>query len=116
MKNFDYAKRRTGIVERQIIARGIHAPLVLDAMRTVPREAFLPENLRNVAYDDSPLPIDSGQAISQPYVVALMAEQLDLLGGEEVLEVGTGSGYAAAVLSRIAANVYTVERVGHFSY
>ena len=89
--------------------------LVLDALRTVPREAFLPEPLREFAYEDSPLPIAEGQTISQPYIVALMTEALALKGGEEVLEIGTGSGYAAAVLSRIARNVYTVERIGQLA-
>jgi protein-L-isoaspartate(D-aspartate) O-methyltransferase len=80
--------------------RGIRSPRVLDALRSVPREAFLPESLREFAYDDAPLPIAEGQTISQPYIVALMTEALELEGGEEVLEIGTGSGYAAAVLSR----------------
>ena len=84
-------------------------------MRTVPREAFLPETLQEFAYEDAPLPIAEGQTISQPYIVALMTEALALKGGEEVLEIGTGSGYAAAVLSRIARNVYTVERIGQLA-
>jgi protein-L-isoaspartate(D-aspartate) O-methyltransferase len=81
-------------------------------MRAVPRELFLPENLREFAYEDSPLPIAGEQTISQPYIVAFMAEALLLKGGEKVLEIGAGSGYAAAVLSEIAASVYTVERLG----
>ena len=89
--------------------------VVLDALRTVPREAFLPEPLQEFAYEDSPLPIAEGQTISQPYIVALMTEALELKGGEDVLEIGTGSGYAAAVLSRIARNVYTVERIGQLA-
>ena len=84
-------------------------------MRKVAREAFLPENLREFAYEDSPLPIAEGQTISQPYIVALMAEALLLEGGEKVLEIGTGSGYAAAVLAEIAAEVYTVERIGQLA-
>jgi protein-L-isoaspartate(D-aspartate) O-methyltransferase len=93
-----------------IEARGVRDPLVLAAMREVPREAFVPEALRGSAFDDTPLPIDEGQTISQPYMVAFMIEALGLAGGERVLEVGTGSGYAAAVLGRVAAEVWTVER------
>ncbi len=100
------------MVDRAIFARGVRSELVLDAMRAVPREKFLPERLREFAYDDSPLPIEEGQTISQPYIVAFMTEALALRGGEKVLEIGTGSGYAAAVLSEIASNVYTVERIG----
>ncbi|MGA7486698.1 MAG: protein-L-isoaspartate(D-aspartate) O-methyltransferase [Xanthobacteraceae bacterium] len=100
------------MVDRAIFARGVRSELVLDAMRAVPREKFLPERLREFAYDDSPLPIEEGQTISQPYIVAFMTEALALRGGEKVLEIGTGSGYAAAVLSGIASNVYTVERIG----
>jgi protein-L-isoaspartate(D-aspartate) O-methyltransferase len=98
------------MVEREIERRGIRSALVLEAMRSVPREGFLPEELREFAYDDTPLPIAEGQTISQPYIVALMAEALGLKGGERVLEIGTGSGYAAAVLAHIAKDVYTVER------
>ena len=101
---------RHDMVERQIMRRGVLDPLVLDAVRNVAREAFLPEDLREFAYDDSPLPIESGQTISQPYIVALMAEALLLNGSEKVLEIGTGSGYAAAVLGSIAKDVYTIER------
>ena len=100
------------MVERDIAARGVRDELVLDAMRKVPRELFLPKNLREFAYEDTPLPIAGEQTISQPYIVAFMAESLMLKGGEKVLEIGAGSGYAAAVLSEIAANVYTVERLG----
>ena len=103
---------RKEMVERDIAARGVRDELVLDAMRKVPRELFLPDNLREFAYEDSPLPIAGEQTISQPYIVAFMAEALMLKGGEKVLEIGAGSGYAAAVLSEIAANVYTVERLG----
>jgi protein-L-isoaspartate(D-aspartate) O-methyltransferase len=103
---------RMAMVERHIADRGVRDPLVLAAIRGVAREAFLPESLHEFAYDDAPLPIDQGQTISQPYIVALMIEALQLKGGEKVLEVGTGSGYAAAVLSRIAKDVYTVERHG----
>jgi protein-L-isoaspartate(D-aspartate) O-methyltransferase len=100
------------MVDSHVAARGVRSPLVLDAMRTVPREVFLPESMHEFAYEDSPLPIAEGQTISQPYIVALMTEALSLAGGERVLEIGTGSGYAAAVLSRIASDVYTVERIG----
>jgi protein-L-isoaspartate(D-aspartate) O-methyltransferase len=103
------------MVERQIISRGVRTPLVLEAMRTVPREAFLPQSLHEFAYDDAPLPIDADQTISQPYIVAFMIEALNLKGGETILEIGAGSGYAAAVLSRIAGRVYTVERIAQLA-
>jgi protein-L-isoaspartate(D-aspartate) O-methyltransferase len=115
MKHIEFAKRREAMVEHKIVGRGVRSPAVLEAMRTVPREAFLPEHLREFAYEDAPLPIAEGQTISQPYIVALMTEALLLTGGEDVLEIGTGSGYAAAVLSRIAGNVYTVERIGQLA-
>jgi len=111
----DLSKLREEMVEHQIAARGIRSKTVLGALRKVPREAFLPEALREFAYEDSPLPIAAGQTISQPYIVALMTEALDLKGGERVLEIGTGSGYAAAVLGEIAADVYTVERIGELA-
>lgn len=107
----DYSKLRERMVKRQIASRGVRSKLVLDAMRKVPRERFLPRGQGIFAYDDSPLPIGEGQTISQPYIVAYMAESLDLAGGEKVLEIGTGSGYAAAVLAEIAAEVYTIERI-----
>ena len=112
MKDINFATLRAGMVDSHVAARGVRSPLVLDAMRMVPREAFLPESMHEFAYEDSPLPIAEGQTISQPYIVALMTEALSLTGGEKVLEIGTGSGYAAAVLSRIARDVYTVERIG----
>jgi protein-L-isoaspartate(D-aspartate) O-methyltransferase len=99
------------MVEQQIAARGVGSKPVLDAMRRVPREVFVPAYVRELAYSDGPLSIGEGQTISQPYIVALMVEALDLKGGEKVLEIGTGSGYAAAVLSEIAAQVYTIERI-----
>src|SRR5436190_8160173 len=105
------ASLRDEMVEQDIAARGVRDELVLDAMRKVPRELFVPENLREFAYEDSPLPIGAGQTISQPYIIAFMAEALMLQGGEKILEIGTGSGYAAAVLSEIVADVYTVERL-----
>jgi protein-L-isoaspartate(D-aspartate) O-methyltransferase len=110
-----FASLRAEMVERDIAARGVRDDLVLDAMRKVPRELFLPKNLREFAYEDSPLPIAGEQTISQPYIVAFMAEALMLKGGEKILEIGTGSGYAAAVLSEIAASVYTVERLGELA-
>jgi protein-L-isoaspartate(D-aspartate) O-methyltransferase len=113
--NTESTIRRHAMVERQIAHRGISSPLVLEAMRTVEREAFLPQELREFAYDDTPLPIEAGQTITQPYIVALMAEALLLQGEETVLEIGTGSGYAAAVLARIAKTVYTVERYGQLA-
>ncbi len=103
------------MVEKAIVARGVRDELVLSAMRRVPREAFLPHQLREFAYTDSPLPIEEGQTISQPYIVAFMTEALALQGGERVLEIGTGSGYAAAILAEIAADVYTVERIGQLA-
>ena len=100
------------MVDHSIYERGVRSKPVLDAMRSVPREAFLPESMREFAYDDSPLPIAEGQTISQPYIVAFMIEALDLPPRARVLEIGTGSGYAAAVLSQVAVDVYTVERIG----
>ena len=110
-----FALLRAEMVERNIAARGVQDELVLEAMRKVPRELFLPKNLREFAYEDSSLPIAGEQTISQPYIVAFMAEALLLRGGEKVLEIGAGSGYAAAVLSEIAADVYTVERLGQLA-
>ena len=107
-----FSRLRKEMVERAIFARGVRSELVLNAMRNVPRESFLPTRLREFAYDDTALPIEEGQTISQPYIVAFMIEALVLRGGEKVLEIGAGSGYAAAVLSEIAADVYTVERHG----
>ncbi len=99
------------MVQQQLIERGIRDERVLAAMRKVPREQFVPEIERDFAYSDGPLPIGAGQTISQPYIVALMTEALHLKGGERVLEIGTGSGYAAAILAEIAAEVFTVERM-----
>jgi protein-L-isoaspartate(D-aspartate) O-methyltransferase len=112
LSDSNQTQSRLSMVQQHIADRGVRDPLVLEALRGVPREAFLPESLHEFAYDDSPLPIDQGQTISQPYIVALMCEALQLKGGEKVLEIGTGSGYAAAVLARIAKDVYTVERHG----
>src|SRR6516164_4519364 len=110
-----FAQLRAEMVERAIRARGVRSELVLAAMGRVPREAFLPHALCEFAYVDSPLPIEGGQTISQPYIVAFMTEALALEGGEKVLEIGTGSGYAAAVLAEIAGEVYTVERIGQLA-
>jgi len=115
MPAIDFVRRRLDMVEHQIAARGVRSELVLEAMRKVPREEFLPPALREFAYEDSPLPIAEGQTISQPYIVAFMADALLLRGGEQVLEIGTGSGYAAAVLAEIAVNVYSVERIGQLA-
>ena len=106
----DAASLRTRMVERQIEARGVRDPDVLAAMRIVPREAFLPPELAELAYEDRPLPIEAGQTISQPYIVALMTEALRLRPEHRVLEIGTGSGYAAAVLAKVAHRVDTIER------
>jgi protein-L-isoaspartate(D-aspartate) O-methyltransferase len=100
---------RLAMVETQIAARGVHDPRVLDAMRTVPRHEFVPREETNRAYEDRPLPIGEGQTISQPYLVALMTELLDVQPGEKVLEIGTGSGYQAAVLAQLTDRVSTVE-------
>ncbi len=107
----DETEDRQEMVERQIARRGIRDPLVLKAMAQVPRTCFVPRELAQSAYLDRPLPIGAGQTISQPYVVALMIEAMQLKGDEKVLEVGAGSGYAAAVLGRIAHEVYAIERI-----
>ncbi len=104
-----YTQRRHNMVKEQIGARGIRDKLVLDAMRNVPRHLFVPDYLRDQAYIDSPLPIGEGQTISQPYIVAFMTEALQLKGEEKVLEIGTGSGYQAAVLAEIVKNLYSIE-------
>jgi len=104
-----FAEKRQRMVETQIAARDVKDPLVLEAIGRVPRHAFIPEAYRAQAYEDYPLPIGSDQTISQPYIVALMTSLLGLHGGERVLEVGTGSGYQAAVLAEIAGEVCTIE-------
>jgi len=105
-----YANQRNRMVNEQIISRGIHDERTLDALRQVPRHWFIPEEYANLAYTDGPLPIGHGQTISQPYIVALMTELLELEGDENVLEVGTGSGYQAALLACLAHQVHTIER------
>lgn len=106
-----YSRARDEMVTFQLAARGIHDPGVISAMKSVPREEFVRPDLVESSYEDTPLPIGEDQTISQPYIVALMAEILELDPADRVLEIGTGSGYAAAVLSRIAEDVYTIERL-----
>jgi len=105
-----YANLRKRMVKEQIIARGIQDERLLDALVKLPRHWFVPEEYAHIAYSDSPLPIGRGQTISQPYIVALMTELLVLQGDEIVLEVGTGSGYQAALLAHLARQVHTIER------
>ena len=115
VKEFDFAAQRRSMVEHHIAGRGVRSKSVLRAMGAVRREEFLPPDLYEFAYEDSPLPIAGGQTISQPYIVAFMMESLLLEGGEKVLEIGTGSGYAAAILAEIAKDVYSVERIGQLA-
>jgi protein-L-isoaspartate(D-aspartate) O-methyltransferase len=107
----DYARAREKMVQEQIIDRGIHDPRVIEAMRKIPRHLFVPDALLGRAYGDTALPIGDGQTITQPYVAAYMTEALGLRGHERVLEVGTGSGYQAAILACLAERVYSVERI-----
>lgn len=97
------------MIRTQIAARGVRDGRVLDALRSVPRELFVPPNLQASVFDDTPLPLERGQTISQPYIVGFMTELLELRGGERVLELGTGSGYQTAVLARLASHVYSAE-------
>ena len=99
------------MVEKQIEKRGVKDPRVLKVMRDIPRHLFIPPHLEKIAYNDGPLPIGEGQTISQPYIVALMTELLELKGDEKILEIGTGSGYQAAVLSALASEVFSIEIV-----
>jgi len=110
-----FAAQREHMVERQIAARGIRNPHLLKAMREVPREAFVPAALAGQAYQDMPLPIEAGQTISQPYIVAMMIEAAGIRPGGSALEIGAGSGYAAAVMSRIADRVIAIERHGELA-
>ncbi len=105
-----YSRWRREMVEKQIMARGVKDPLVLNAMLSVPRHRFVSEALVDSAYGDFPLPIGQGQTISQPFIIAEMTQALELKGNERVLEIGTGSGYQAAILARIVYKVYTIER------
>ncbi len=107
----DYQKLRDAMVNAQLVPRGIRDRAVLDAMRLVPRHHFVDASIQHVAYDDMALPIGEGQTISQPYMVAIMTELLSLTGAERVLEIGTGSGYQAAILAQLAKEVFTVERI-----
>jgi len=106
----DFTAEREAMVERQLRRRGITEPHVLDAFRAVPREAFISDEYAHLAYGDHPLPIEAGQTISQPYIVALMIQAAGVTPGDKVLEIGSGSGYAAAVISRIAGRVIGIER------
>ena len=106
----DFAAERDAMIERQIASRGIRDPKILEAFRAVPREEFLSPDYRDAAYGDHPLPIEAGQTISQPYIVAMMIQAAEIKCGDRVLEVGAGSGYAAAVMSRIAGEVIAIER------
>jgi len=105
----DYALQRERMVTEQIAPRGIDDQSILEAMRTVPRHKFVPEDMRDSSYADHPLPIGYGQTISQPFIVALMTQSLQPYPGQKVLEIGTGSGYQAAVLAELGVEVYTVE-------
>ena len=109
MRDFTIARRR--MVEEQLVARGITDPRVLDAMRKIPRHKFVEEAFENQSYQDAPLPIGEKQTISQPYMVGFMSQALRLTGDETVLEVGTGSGYQAAVLALLADRVFSLERI-----
>lgn len=115
MEDALYASEREQMVETQIVRRGVRDVRVLEAMREVPRHLFVAPEYRYLAYSDGPLPIGHGQTISQPYIVALMSELLQLKGDEKVLEVGTGSGYQAAVLSYLAREVHTIERYANLA-
>jgi len=110
-----FAVIRAEMVSNQIARRGLREPGLLQAFQQVPRHLFVPESLRAHAYEDRPLPIGMGQTISQPYIVALMTSLLGLKGGETILEIGTGSGYQSAILSRLAGTVYTIERVSELA-
>ncbi len=108
-KEEEFVKLRELMVKEQIESRGIKNKRLLEVMRRVPRHLFVPENLRNEAYNDYPLPIEEEQTISQPYIVAIMTDLLGLKGKEKVLEIGTGSGYQAAILAHLCREVYTIE-------
>jgi protein-L-isoaspartate(D-aspartate) O-methyltransferase len=114
MVNFKKARER--MVQTQVMTRGVHDERVLEAMRKVPRHLFVDEALRDQAYSDHPLPIAENQTISQPYIVGLMTESLELKGTEKVLEIGTGSGYQSAVLAELADRVFSIERHPELGY
>ncbi len=111
IQNRDHKKELERMIQDQVVARGITDQRILDALSGVPRECFVPEALQSEAYDDGALPIGYEQTISQPFTVAFMLQALELVGNERVLEIGTGSGYAAALLSRLAKEVHSVERI-----
>jgi protein-L-isoaspartate(D-aspartate) O-methyltransferase len=111
----DFQQLRQSMVDRQLIPRGIRDARVIGAMRTVPRHLFMDEVQWNSAYDDMALPVGEGQTISQPYMVAVMTELLDLRGGEKVLELGTGSGYQTAILAELSLEVFSIERIQRLS-
>ncbi|RDE08431.1 protein-L-isoaspartate(D-aspartate) O-methyltransferase [Pelagibacterium lacus] len=113
MFDYDYARRR--MVEAHIVGRGVRDERVLAALRTVPREAFVDKGYEAFAYEDGPLPIGNGQTISQPFIVARMAEAAGIAPGDRVLEIGTGSGYAAAILAELASTVFSIERHGELA-
>jgi len=106
----EFEKRREEMIKTQMAERGLDDPVLLEAINSVPREKFVPEDLIDSAYRDSPLPIEANQTISQPYIVALMTASLDLKPDDRVLEIGTGTGYSAAILAEIVNEVYTIER------
>ncbi len=115
MDKADFQRLRNLMVDTQLIPRGIKDPRVLEAMRKVPRHLFMDEAMQYNAYDDMALPVGEGQTISQPYMVAIMTELLNLKGDEKVLEIGTGSGYQAAILAELAGELYTIERIQSLS-
>ncbi len=106
-----FENQRRDMVDYQLISRGISDQRVISVMKKVPRHKFVPENIRDASYEDCALPIGEGQTISQPYMVAIMTELLDLTGNEKVLEIGTGSGYQAAILAELSSKVYSIERI-----
>jgi len=115
MMHDDYVTERHEMIEYQLKRRDIVSEAVLEAMRSVPRHLFVPGIMQRNAYDDSPLPIGWGQTISQPYIVAYMTQQLDVSPGMKVLEIGTGSGYQAAILAYLGCEVYTIERISELA-
>jgi len=115
MKKINFEEKRENMVQNQLRARGVKDRKVLDVMKKIPRHEFVPENMKSYAYQDEPLPIGEGQTISQPYIVAYMTEVLALKGAEKVLEIGTGSGYQAAILAELVKEVFTVEVISPLS-